>query len=224
MQPNDFNSRPSARGDASCDLQSKERTLFQFTPLREGRHYMHRSGQFHFWHFNSRPSARGDNFQLRWHIRASISIHAPPRGATGKGSGAGRTGRRVFQFTPLREGRRRNETMKIMHKVFQFTPLREGRLEDTVAFRWDFIFQFTPLREGRRACRFLVFCGFPFQFTPLREGRPSSDAHAPRRRPFQFTPLREGRPAAAFSDSRKQISIHAPPRGATTSRTCGIHA
>ena len=58
---------------------------------------------------------------------------------------------------------------------------------------WD-LFQFTPLREGRRACRFLVFCGFPFQFTPLREGR---------------------RGATCPERNEHDISIHAPPRGAT---------
>ena len=54
-----FNSRPSARGDQmyhNCQANG----LFQFTPLREGRH----NG--------------GD-----WEARGSyISIHAPPRGAT----------------------------------------------------------------------------------------------------------------------------------------------
>ena len=58
-----------------------------------------------------------------------------------------------------------------------------------------FAFQFTPLREGRRACRFLVFCGFSFQFTPLREGRHGSRGHCVQ---------------------SPEISIHAPPRGATS--------
>ena len=58
----DFNSRPSARGDAR---NAHPYTLYQ--------------------HFNSRPSARGDEPQDansdRWQM---ISIHAPPRGATGE--------------------------------------------------------------------------------------------------------------------------------------------
>ena len=58
--PPDFNSRPSARGDA-------KRALYR----RDGGY------------FNSRPSARGD---LRWNVNnayvRTISIHAPPRGAT----------------------------------------------------------------------------------------------------------------------------------------------
>ena len=55
-----------------------------------------------------------------------------------------------------------------------------------------------------------------FQFTPLREGRPASLPSAPWWTLFQFTPLREGRQATAIiTRERKEISIHAPPRGAT---------
>ena len=34
---NDFNSRPSARGDRTAALHAAIAALFQFTPLREGR-------------------------------------------------------------------------------------------------------------------------------------------------------------------------------------------
>ena len=33
----DFNSRPSARGDADMQQEAAKPTAFQFTPLREGR-------------------------------------------------------------------------------------------------------------------------------------------------------------------------------------------
>ena len=56
--------------------------LFQFTPLREGR--------------------LGVTFLLPLSI--SISIHAPPRGATCIPALADEP--EIFQFTPLREGRR----------------------------------------------------------------------------------------------------------------------
>ena len=79
-------------------------TEFQFTPLREGRHYLNKHGidgeLFQFTplregrpvdgaeataggDFNSRPSARGDS-------PANVRIEI----------------RLLFQFTPLREGRR----------------------------------------------------------------------------------------------------------------------
>ena len=54
-----FNSRPSARGDKITGVFLKR------------MHY-----------FNSRPSARGDAEQILGGLIMSISIHAPPRGAT----------------------------------------------------------------------------------------------------------------------------------------------
>ena len=76
----DFNSRPSARGDTNWGGKAMNK-LFQFTPLREGRHAHLDNGLF------------GEN----------ISIHAPPRGATGFDVLCGNA--QLFQFTPLREGR-----------------------------------------------------------------------------------------------------------------------
>ena len=58
-------------------------TSFQFTPLREGRRLYPPIPLIHQMHFNSRPSARGDRRLSVSSLRLmSISIHAPPRGAT----------------------------------------------------------------------------------------------------------------------------------------------
>ena len=76
----DFNSRPSARGDAHQHLMNSKHSSFQFTPLREGRRKRwdsYAAGD----DFNSRPSARGDPMHR--------VCRNPP----------------IFQFTPLREGR-----------------------------------------------------------------------------------------------------------------------
>ena len=77
-------------------------------------------------HFNSRPSARGDFRSLPRFYALFISIHAPPRGATTWATGVSRF--TVFQFTPLREGRRCTTCGHVSSSRFQFTPLREGRL------------------------------------------------------------------------------------------------
>ena len=62
-----------------------------------------------------------------------------------------------------------------------------------------------------------------FQFTPLREGRPCAPTPRGTSKSFQFTPLREGRrPRRAAATSGDDISIHAPPRGATYARYVGI--
>ena len=121
-----FNSRPSARGDIPSMNATRRGFLFQFTPLREGRRAKPRRSIGIYFYFNSRPSARGDGMKVFMKESLRISIHAPPRGAT-TWTAAG-TLRRSFQFTPLREGRRRNSSAATRPPSFQFTPLREGRL------------------------------------------------------------------------------------------------
>ena len=75
-----FNSRPSARGDA-IGKPTFVMSVFQFTPLREGRPpmrwRMRSMGQFQFTPLREgRRRATGKPDVLL------ISIHAPPRGAT----------------------------------------------------------------------------------------------------------------------------------------------
>ena len=79
-----FNSRPSARGDAHPHSCIRTARIFQFTPLREGRPPLLCLGVRCSCNFNSRPSARGDQRIKRYRLLCGISIHAPPRGATGK--------------------------------------------------------------------------------------------------------------------------------------------
>ena len=78
-------------------------TKFQFTPLREGRRCCTSiAGTVH--DFNSRPCGRGDTKLYKFAISATpISIHAPAGGATRYFRARGNA--KLFQFTPLREGR-----------------------------------------------------------------------------------------------------------------------
>ena len=209
------------RGATCCTSRCHVCEAFQFTPLREGR-----------------PTGyigQGDK---------SISIHAPPRGAT-QPSFLTKKNRDYFNSRPSARGDKVAVHATIFFKAFQFTPLREGRQHGQRLGLYGRLFQFTPLREGRRSNAERILPRRGFQFTPLREGRLPSNIHKQlliyfNSRPsargdatlatpfraafaFQFTPLREGRlSAAAFSDSRKQISIHAPPRGATRAGSCGL--
>ena len=97
-----FQFTPLREGRLDDVMNALKPILFQFTPLREGRHVSDEGVRVHFY-FNSRPSARGDMFRMKVSASISISIHAPPRGAT-----------RALQFHPC-------------YLQFQFTPLREGR-------------------------------------------------------------------------------------------------
>ena len=120
--------------------------LFQFTPLREGRpatsgrspgtadisiHAPPRGATHGRWallplhlHFNSRPSARGDWAVVRLTPFQAISIHAPPRGATPTSSR--RKAATTFQFTPLREGRRKPQKTRKRHAHFNSRPSARG--------------------------------------------------------------------------------------------------
>ena len=69
------------RGATTLQPATPPRCVFQFTPLREGRHVPDQPAE-PVPHFNSRPSARGDPILSALFIPETISIHAPPRGAT----------------------------------------------------------------------------------------------------------------------------------------------
>ena len=120
-----------------------------------------------------------------------ISIHAPARGATGPARRS--RPNPLFQFTPLREGRRTLLPGAGRRDYFNSRPCERGD-KDTRDIKALFdISIHAPARGATRVQRFK-----PFQ---------------PK---FQFTPLREGRHACTLRTSGScRISIHAPARGAT---------
>ena len=208
-----FNSRPSARGDTS-DFANIERKIISIHAPPRGA--------------TTLPT---ENYYER-----NISIHAPPRGATRTWS-AMCCFAMHFNSRPSARGDGVEPVYGEWILTFQFTPLREGRPGWLLWFGFIVGFQFTPLREGRRYSPRISALRSRFQFTPLREGRreggrADSQHHDFNSRPsargdrcivhregsgivFQFTPLREGRRADDYQLSAAQISIHAPPRGAT---------
>ena len=171
--------------------------LFQFTPLREGR----RGG-----------SAKGN--------RLSISIHAPPRGATSAHTRSGDSEPISIHAPP------RGATIVIILSqtccLFQFTPLREGRLKPQYLAA-DGTFQFTPLREGRRGITAICPATLYISIHAPPRGATKRSLRVCVLMIFQFTPLREGRRLPQeWYYSIYDISIHAPPRGATGCRRSGI--
>ena len=188
-------------------------SLFQFTPLREGRPGG-RHARAAVRYFNSRPSARGD-------VASSFALL--PAGE--------------FQFTPLREGRPGTAAERLPLILFNSRPSARGDAGAALlASRGKFSIHAPP--RGATVSHFYSFLlpsffnsrpsargdmgvnttssRSPFQFTPLREGRPKKQEEPLDGQIFQFTPLREGRPLTAEADgSPCIISIHAPPRGAT---------
>mgnify|MGYP007084584875 CR=1 FL=1 len=121
-----FNSRPSARGDGFSFSFPSLRQHFNSRPSARGDRADLRSNQRGDGDFNSRPSARGDRIERtalllpgRFQFTplregrppspqvyaggAEISIHAPPRGATGRKE-QGRRCRTHFNSRPSARG------------------------------------------------------------------------------------------------------------------------
>ena len=150
------------------------------------------------------------------------------------------SGLRLFQFTPLREGRHIAKAVSGLPPTFQFTPLREGRHLSRWQTPFRTSFQFTPLREGRLSNEMrklqtnLISIHAPPRGATGRyveihghrgyfNSRPSARGDASRRRVLPRSNDFNSRPSArgdgifmAINSKARHISIHAPPRGATT--------
>ena len=163
-------------------------TLFQFTPLREGRQT--RSGKFR--------------------APPLISIHAPPRGATLKSAGTAQY-LDLFQFTPLREGRHGTVRLFAMWTHFNSRPSARGDPEVFTVKPQDIKFQFTPLREGRRVEREGRKSQRYFNSRPSARGDASTSADTSDSAGFQFTPLREGRRAEILNGDKTEINFNSRP-------------
>ena len=188
-------------------------------------------------YFNSRPSARGDPKEGKGMSGFVISIHAPPRGATAQAF-ALLAAVLQFQFTPLREGRRRRRCTPQSPRYFNSRPSARGDCpcssHTAHSVRY---FNSRPSARGDRLCTSHKRQLFYFNSRPSARGddtpapRPGSRAisiHAP---PRGATPTSShsslginfnSRPSARGDTQgvcdwqrQRQISIHAPPRGAT---------
>ena len=185
-----FNSRPSARGDACEDREAGWREIFQFTPLREGRRQttsgLRTAENFNSRpsargdlsmtkparssYFNSRPSARGDHGRKARMAECAISIHAPSaRGDADKEENSGFF--LTFQFTPLREGRRRGCGQGDGCRCISIHAPPRGATDGGVACRNRRVISIHAPPRGATSISALLCACCIFQFTPLREGR-----------------------------------------------------
>ena len=121
-----------------------------------------------------------------------ISIHAPPRGATCMDMIAFSRAT-TFQFTPLREGRRRNGEHAVGGKNFNSRPSARGdsipRRERGVCF----ISIHAPPRGATWTDCAAVLPKHHFNSRPSARGDSLSTNDIIYVEVFQFTPLREGR-------------------------------
>ena len=144
--------------------------------------------------FNSRPCERGDKFAVpdmpTEYLFQFTPLREGRRGRLRRGNGR----RQISIHAPARgatQGAERTEQMSFMSI---HAPARgaTGRPRATRARAW--VFQFTPLREGRPglggAAKRLLY----FNSRPCERGDPCRWGDTLPTSQFQFTPLREGRP------------------------------
>ena len=148
----------------------------------------------------------------------------------------------LFQFTPLREGRRMSSSRSLYWTIISIHAPARGATVYSALLPKKHIFQFTPLREGRRGAaggsgRSTISIHAPARGATLPRGFSVLDLeisiHAPARgatavkgrrraaRPISIhAPARGATHLIAPPSSRVPISIHAPARGATSAFTC----
>ena len=124
---------------------------------------------------------------------------------------------KLFQSTPLREGRRPLSVFITAPCEFQSTPLREGRhTHYTTVYLDPSISIHAPARGA--TCLMGKSCQTRPHFNPRPCARGDEILHDKKveYKGFQSTPLREGRRMVRDGMKfRRYISIHAPARGAT---------
>ena len=165
---------------------------FQFTPLREGRRGKRNTAALRA-NFNSRPSARGDVIPNGGAVaRKKISIHAPPRGATPNAGFIDAEQDAISIHAPPRGA----------------TPFPASHCPRCTHFNSRPSARGDVMENGNCAVE-------RFQFTPLREGRRNSWARGRRTGHFNSRPSARGDEISDKMGALWNISIHAPPRGAT---------
>ncbi len=148
-----------------------------------------------------------------------ISIHAPPRGATGITVGTVNDGKISIHAPP--RGATSNVNLQRAAILISIHAPPRGATRTKCASCKRTSFQFTPLREGRQRATETWDNVKQFQFTPLREGRRRCTECAGIRRYFNSRPSARGDADAQSVQESADISIHAPPRGATARRGGG---
>ena len=99
---------------------------------------------------------------------------------------------------------------------FNSRPSARGDFSRACSFSKNQLFQFTPLREGRQFMGGKRGFAIIFQFTPLREGRRyDAEGREIERHISIHAPPRGATTAVDLARTPWEISIHAPPRGAT---------
>ena len=162
-----------------------------------------------------------------------ISIHAPPRGATGAGEpyrafrndfnsrpsargdpfrGREVLFRRISIHAPPRGATARAEHLPRQQPQFQFTPLREGRHDYRCVRRLSVKFQFTPLREGRRRAPAARTSALRhFNSRPSARGDADGNIRKKEKKYFNSRPSARGDAHSATSAAVQAVNFNSRP-------------
>ena len=182
----------------------------------EGRDGCCRRGRRCGPRFNSRAHEGRDQPRRPQDGTEAVSIHAPTRGATlARGWALSLCS---FQFTRPRGARQADGDAVVRGRSFN-SRAHEGR--DTVSGRRPAgtSFQFTRPRGARPGGGQSSGSRCGFQFTRPRGARRTPRATSAMRSMFQFTRPRGARHGHPDKSTPKEVSIHAPTRGATAHAT-----
>ena len=151
----------------------------------------------------------------------NISTHAPAGGATRRDF-QGRTARRAFLLTPLREGRPDgNEGTERRKSISTHAPAGGATTRSRPATGTCGYFYSRPC--GRGDARLIASSNpiwFLFLLTPLREGRPAgAGTRKGHKKNFYSRPCGRGDLHALLQSGSALISTHAPAGGATASES-----
>ena len=209
---NNFNSRPCERGFARAIHKAGYATISIHAPAR-GASPPKVSNPVDIY-FNSRPCERGFGTTKGTFVLKKISIHAPARGA----SLSLLLTNFVIQISihaPARGASRSRGQKHNRKKIFQFTPLREGLPRRMIDVGFAGVISIHAPARGASHRGFLFPPRYVFQFTPLREGLREEAKSIQRIRYFNSRPCERGFPCKPRCGRRLSISIHAPARGAS---------
>ncbi len=142
---------------------------FQFTPLREGRR-QHPPSCPTRTYFNSRPSARGDLHKKTLRMDGDISIHAPPRGATGCWRYPLHAASISIHAPP--RGATADVPQLPSKRLISIHAPPRGATGQRCFLKLESLFQFTPLREGRPHIQRQAKDGHYFNSRPSARGDP----------------------------------------------------
>ena len=189
-----FNSRPSARGDlAAWRVWMNYYPTFQFTPLREGR------------------QAEADFFR----VSVWISIHAPPRGATGIGNDYVALGAISIHAPP--RGATRREMRKPHRGGISIHAPPRGATFFHECFHFLAVISIHAPPRGATRQRYTAANAESISIHAPPRGATSPKRNPPPISRFQFTPLREGRlPVPAAEETVNYFNSRPSARGDCT--------